>query len=1091
MKNEDSINAETKKVNVSIDESFNLVDLIETEINRRVEQRTAQDGSRPSAAKLDKETILSSIDETLSISEAIQNKIDERISSRVAKLNVYEQKAEVAFKNFIPSKISEESRRDVTYLSLGDNLQTAQETIIKADLTQMGEMKLKKGVAISLSDEDISELGLQKVDGKLGGNVEPDKLMAYIEKRTLQADLFVRTDLFTVCNATKEAEKAIDEITNPEPSESKTTTQSDVSEETMESKETELTRDQLVKDHVALQMQHATSPEAKLKFGVSDRASQQDVDVATTEFKISGGPADVTAYHDFYDLQIAFRHVWTELFDQELAKKGKELYEEALKEKDYKNINAPKDTITSVEELKQFKDYLLRTKEKIAGEDPRFKEVKTDLLPEITAFQWGCLDNSTKDTLYSLVLSFRASNATSVYFKGEAAYVEFQEQTEARKILNTALKKKSRIENLFEDLEERLKGKYSFDVFAKDVVNFGILVNYRQKWIPLNYQVGELVSTIPLAPKEVRRYTKKKVVKKSRAVKEVENSLQIKKIDSSDTYRTHAEIVRRATNKTNFQHTAEGGVNFAVWNAKGSHSMAIDAAKHSAQTKKEFREAVLKAAQQYKNENKLEVNTTASEEYEEATSGEISNPNDEISVTYLFYELQRRYEVSEKIHKLTPVVLVANEVPRPDEIDEDWLMAHDWILRRVILDDSFLTALDYLSDKFVGDELSTDVLRNNLDLQLKVIDKVTQQVVLTSKALESAQEALNIALEKHAQSLTKKNEGFLSDVVTFLHGGKKDTSETIRARAEAAKETFQRAERREKEMRARLGQEVTALESATDKYSQAVAEQLNRRTEILRLRVHVKDNILYYMQAIWDQEVPDQRFFRLYQLKVPDIKYTPAVKSAPSKIDGWIGGKKAQFTIDLSMPAQIDIKYKTLVEVADLDNLLGYKGNYMIFPLKRNNPITLYMMQDYMDLHETALLWDPDEAGNYTIDELKQLIKCFYKADPGIFTDEVKKKYRDLLIKRLMDPHRDKDIVIVPTDSLYIEALPGKHPILEDFKLIHRVVDVKKAQSEVRHEELENIRLAARAVKGEFEDPDIEKKIVIEGDTDVNVSTDS
>jgi hypothetical protein len=91
-----------------------------------------------------------------------------------------------------------------------------------------------------------------------------------------------------------------------------------------------------------------------------------------------------------------------------------------------------------------------------------------------------------------------------------------------------------------------------------------------------------------------------------------------------------------------------------------------------------------------------------------------------------------------------------------------------------------------------------------------------------------------------------------------------------------------------------------------------------------------------------------------------------------------------------------------------------------------------------------------------------------------------------------MDPHKDKEMVIVPTTSLCIEALPGKHPILEDFKLIHRVVDVKKAQSEVRHAELENVRLAARAVKGEYEDPDIEKKILIEGDAkNINVSSDS
>ncbi len=41
---------------------------------------------------------------------------------------------------------------------------------------------------------------------------------------------------------------------------------------------------------------------------------------------------------------------------------------------------------------------------------------------------------------------------------------------------------------------------------------------------------------------------------------------------------------------------------------------------------------------------------------------------------------------------------------------------------------------------------------------------------------------------------------------------------------------------------------------------------------------------------------------------------------------------------------------------------------------------------------------------------------------------------------------------------------------------------MKKVQAEVRHAELENIRLAARALEGKLEDPDIEKKIVIEGE---------
>src|SRR5262249_37885261 len=65
----------------------------------------------------------------------------------------------------------------------------------------------------------------------------------------------------------------------------------------------------------------------------------------------------------------------------------------------------------------------------------------------------------------------------------------------------------SRLAQLLTQLEKLLSERYAFAVFAKDSINFGILVTYRQTWSPPTYQVGDLVSTIPLAPKEVRRYT--------------------------------------------------------------------------------------------------------------------------------------------------------------------------------------------------------------------------------------------------------------------------------------------------------------------------------------------------------------------------------------------------------------------------------------------------------------------------------------------------------------------------------------------------------------------------------------------------------
>ena len=177
----------------------------------------------------------------------------------------------------------------------------------------------------------------------------------------------------------------------------------------------------------------------------------------------------------------------------------------------------------------------------------------------------------------------------------------------------------------------------------------------------------------------------------------------------------------------------------------------------------------------------------------------------------------------------------------------------------------------------------------------------------------------------------------------------------------------------------------------------------------------------------------------------------------------------------------VTVTKKKLVEVADLDNVLAYKGNYMVFALKENNYITLHMMQDYLDVGEELLLRDPDELGNYSIEDLQELATSVKQKDPNEFKAR-REEFKKMLMERLTSSRKDNDRVIVPTNSLYIECLVGTHPLLEDFKLIHRALDVKKVQAEVRRAELENIRLAARALEGEREDPDIEKKIVIETD---------
>ena len=183
---------------------------------------------------------------------------------------------------------------------------------------------------------------------------------------------------------------------------------------------------------------------------------------------------------------------------------------------------------------------------------------------------------------------------------------------------------------------------------------------------------------------------------------------------------------------------------------------------------------------------------------------------------------------------------------------------------------------------------------------------------------------------------------------------------------------------------------------------------------------------------------------------------------------------------------------KKLVEVADLDNVLAYKGNYMVFALKENNYIT--------PAHDAGL---PRRGRGAPAARSRRTGQLQHRAAAGyagnvleciartrtVSRRRAASEFKQMLMDRLTSSRKDNERVIVPTNSLYIECLVGTHPLLEDFKLIHRALDVKKVQAEVRRAELENIRLAARALEGEREDPDIEKKIVIEGGKELVVDT--
>jgi hypothetical protein len=826
-----------------------------------------------------------------------------------------------------------------------------------------------------------------------------------------------------------------------------------------------------------------TSPEEKLQVDLEPPATQQSVEDSVRNLTFAPSPADVPAFYDFHNLQIAFEHVWQEVIDEGV-------------------VDLSEDAFHDIVEL---------------GGNPTSDGAVTadpflDLLHEgrmVFAAQRVVRDHRNGGDAQGGV--------TVTDTPGSATVRDHRSDPACRGFASTQTDPLTRIPDVLSELDKRLKEDYAFTVYAANrqerSVNFGILITYQQKWEPLGYQAGRLIKTITLAPRETIRYSKKTVTHRKRSTREVENHLRTRREETSSTTRSEQDIVRKATASTNFSLTSQGTVEMPAdigGSATTTTTFQQAASKASEDTKKGFHEAVFKAAQEFKDENTTEVNTEESVDVETVESGDVTNPNDEKALNCMFFELQRRYRVTEQIHRITPVVFVAQEVPRPDEIDEAWLLTHDWILRRTLLDDSFAPALNYLCNNIVGDEIALGELRQNVLQQRCVVDNLHRELGVVRDRLTAFRHLLERSMLRKAsgggggsvlseipivgdilggvESAVEGIAGVVGDLLYSDEAGGPTAQDTL-------KDSLDRTADEERDLLFRMEREVTALNDITEKYAKALADQFNHKAHIDRLRVHVKQNILYYMQAIWSHEPPDQRFFRLHKTPVPVLaaaekkfrfgQMTPMTQALAgiairrvATIDNPV--PTDVFAAEMATKVNTELTSAPLVDVAFLDSFMGFKGNYMIFPLRESNALTDYMMHPYVVAGLNELV-DPDDVGNWTLEDFATYVLHLKETlSPDDFEqleDQLTEQYQRILT----NPRPNGDEITVSTDSLFIELMPGTHSHIEEYKRQSRKLDVKKQQAEVRRMELESLRYAARLLAGEHEDPEIERKIVVEG----------
>ncbi|MDO8860305.1 DUF2225 domain-containing protein [Haliea sp. E1-2-M8] len=852
------------------------------------------------------------------------------------------------------------------------------------------------------------------------------------------------------------------------------------------------------------------------------------------------GPADVPAFFDFYDLQIAFSPVWQEALDDALIADAEAIYERFVEGGGsstrfldslilrngislWSQVSTPVDV-----EVQRHAEIDQREWDALSASQ---QSELSDIADEIeTRFEFlfqrklqgnvfddgltsGDLDtfNRTKEYVMTRVDELRDQAARIV----AAARKELERQAAGKSILPNS--------DILNQLRGRLNSAYPAKYFAANrrqrSVNFGLMLTYRQRWTPTAYQVGELIKSIPLAPKEVRKYSKKTVRKRRRARKEIETNLEAMKSETNSTTRAEAEIVQDAMDKTNFNASANGSFTVGVWSGGTSSTLSQDASNKSAETKKRMHEAVMKAAREYRNETKVELETEESFEDTYEESGEISNPNDELTVTYLFYELQRRYRVEERLHRMSSVVLVAQEMPRPSEIDEDWLITHRWILNRVLLDDALRPPLDYVAENSVADQFALEEARKSLEQQRRLVEELREDITESRGLTESRYAALQRSMERSARAAQRKTRsgelfgfarkltsvGIVGNLVDRFIGGEGEPPEAARVREAAAQDAYQREMNKLRDLEAQLAQMNVSLARATEDFADRLGAHLAMTVRVYELRNHIKSFITHYMQAIWMHEPFQQRWLRLKDVPVPVLHRSQATSRSyrirRSALSGALANVAHLRTSihDFEVWPEIEpptvaqpvgdqvVETVPLYQVADIDDLIGFRANYMIFPMQKANAITDFMMEPYVERAAGGFgITDPDDLGNMNLDDFLDYVCCLKEnLDPKEFA-ALEDGLRAQLKRLLQSPLRDDEEIVVPMDAMYIEALPGSRPILEDFKLLHRQLDAADAQEDLRLKRMEKIRYAQRLLAGRTDDPAADARYEFTGNPDLD-----
>ena len=262
--------------------------------------------------------------------------------------------------------------------------------------------------------------------------------------------------------------------------------------------------------------------------------------------------------------------------------------------------------------------------------------------------------------------------------------------------------------------------------------------------------------------------------------------------------------------------------------------------------------------------------------------------------------------------------------------------------------------------------------------------------------------------------------------------------------------------------------------------------------EIDRLRLHVKDNIIHYMQAIWTTSRPTSAISACTISTCQSSTTTRpwSVKARPSG-----GGERqgAARRADTRTSRQRAAPHADAVRRTEeaapgrrSRHLIGFKGNYMIFPDR------LRQLPDLV--HDAATTSNSTTSRCVPVrsrpgrGRRPHQSRCGDRepftrkpAKPSDNTDKFRKSWSG------SSPTKTQQLVVVPTTALHRGA--ARHASAPGGLQAHPPsARRKKVQAEVRHAELENSPAGGRGSRMvSMGDPDIDKVVVVGDNKNVTI----